>query len=146
MAVQDEDIIVVGECNCGCGCNDVELHTDHQPEVLLFDEYGELYENDIIETRSLVGQIWSYIQEKATAILAAIGLVQGDVTTIKNEQRQGITDIEGTVTASETRIRGEVTGESASIKRMIADILINQELTECTEAEVDAMFPDIEIE
>lgn len=34
-------------CGCGCGCNDVELHSDHQPDVLLFDEYAEAYASDI---------------------------------------------------------------------------------------------------
>ena len=44
-----EDILEIGNCECGCGCNDVSLHSDHQPEVLLFDEYGEMYQGVILD-------------------------------------------------------------------------------------------------
>lgn len=57
MAETDKDMLIIGDCDCGCGCNEVELYSDRQPEVLLFDEYAEGYECDIIQTRELVEEI-----------------------------------------------------------------------------------------
>lgn len=51
--MEDRDTIIVNSCDCGCKCGEVELHSEHQPEVLLFDEYGELYENIIIQTHEV---------------------------------------------------------------------------------------------
>jgi hypothetical protein len=51
--MEDRDTIIVSSCECGCKCGEVELHSEHQPEVLLFDEYGELYENVIIQIRDI---------------------------------------------------------------------------------------------
>lgn len=51
--MEDIDTIIVSSCECGCKCGEVELHSEHQPEVLLFDEYGELYENVIIQIRDI---------------------------------------------------------------------------------------------
>lgn len=63
MAENDQDILIVDDCGCGCHCNDVELRSDHQPDVLLFDEYAEAYENDIVHTRETVDDIKETVDE-----------------------------------------------------------------------------------
>jgi len=57
MADNNEDILIVDDCGCDCHCNDVELRSEHQPDVLLFDEYAEAYENDIVHIRETVDEI-----------------------------------------------------------------------------------------
>ena len=74
MANHSEDILEFNDCSCGCGCDEVELRGGHQPEVLLFDEYGELYECDII-----------YIREKVDEIENKIDAQQVDVTYIRGK-------------------------------------------------------------
>ena len=63
MAENDQDILIVDDCGCDCHCNDVELRSDHQPDVLLFDEYAEAYENDIVHTRDTVDEIKETVDE-----------------------------------------------------------------------------------
>lgn len=53
----NRDILTIGECECGCGCNEVTLHSDHEPDVLLFDEYGELYQSEIIRISEKVDEL-----------------------------------------------------------------------------------------
>lgn len=114
----DRDILVIDDCECGCGCNEVELHSDHQPEVLLFDEYGELYENDIIETRSLVERIWDFIQDKYTTIVNKINTLLGDTDEIKDD----------------------IVASTAAIRQDIAEIILSQTLEECSEQDIYDMF------
>ena len=119
MAEQTEDIIVINECECGCGCGDVELRMEKEPEIILFDEYAEPYESEIIRAREAAEETLAYMQEKVPEIISKENLLLDDTTTIKRELHQGVTEI----------------------KAEIEQIIIDQVLTECSEEEVYAMFP-----
>lgn len=47
----EDRTILSGDCNCEC--HDVELISEREPIVLLFDEYAETYQEDIVDTKKL---------------------------------------------------------------------------------------------
>lgn len=59
--MNDETIIIGGDCQCGC--HDVKLVQEQQPIVLLFDEYGEQYQDDIVKTREAAEETLEIVKE-----------------------------------------------------------------------------------
>lgn len=59
--MSDETIIIGGDCQCGC--HDVKLVQEQQPIVLLFDEYGEQYQDDIVKTREAAEETLEIVKE-----------------------------------------------------------------------------------
>ena len=112
---EDRDTLIIDDCECGCGCNEVELHSEHQPEVLLFDEYGELYENDIIAIRETVEGI-----EEDTDLIPS---VKTTVEAIKTETDK-IPSVKSTVEGIDAKVATEAnaTANKNAIIAAIPDI------------------------
>ena len=86
----EEDILIINECDCGCHCGEVELRSDHQPDVLLMDEYAEPYENDIVKIREIAEE-WEETGTRETnatanknAILNAISAAKAEMLAVEN--------------------------------------------------------------
>lgn len=149
----DEDIIIVNECECGCGCGEVELHSDKEPEVLLFDEYVEPYENDIVRAREAAENTLVYVQEKHNEIIDKENLLLDDHQTIKRELRKGFVDVLGSIATEAKSVRDKVVENAASIRELMRDkadalhndleVLKDRMFEECTEEEVYDIFAEV---
>lgn len=170
--MEDEDVIIINECDCGCGCGDVELHSEREPDVLLFDEYVEPYYHDIVVTREAAEETRDYVKEKAAEIIEKENLLLDDHQTIKRELRQGFADVLSSLASEAESIRTKVSDKATQILNALtsryeslrdqmtqsfkessdlineradsiqADIAEIDVLEECSEADIYAIFDE----
>ena len=134
--MENEEIIEINDCDCGCGCADVELVSEKEPDVILFDEYAEPYENEIIRTREAAEQTLELVTEKSGVIESKVDLILDDTATIKRELGRGVSQIRADIADSKSTTVAGV----AAIREDIANIRIDLTLEECTVEEVHEMF------
>lgn len=127
---ENQDILVVGECNCGCGCGEVELRTEHQPEVLLFDEYAELYENDILHISNVVDELDAGVarEENATD--------NRDIILAKIADEHATT--RSLISTSKEAILAVANSNSGKLDTLLARTISFP--TETTEADINSLF------
>lgn len=124
MQEQQEARIVIVDEDCCCECNEIELYTDRDPEIVLFDEYSEQYIDDIVAARIAAEEAREAVETSAATIIEKENLLLDDHQTIKRELRQGISDIRSDIASAEVTIVGAVSDAESSIKSKIANAVI----------------------
>lgn len=129
-------LVVLSDEECGCGCDEVELYTDHQPDILLFEEWADEHVDDIVAARQAAEQTLELVTEKSEVIEGKVDLLLDDTTTIKRELGRGVSQIRADIADTKSTTVAGV----AAIREDIANIRIDMTLEECTEEEIYEMF------
>lgn len=129
-------LVVLSDEECGCGCDEVELYTDHQPDILLFEEWADEHVDDIVAARQAAEQTLELVTEKSEEIEGKVDLILDDTATIKRELGRGVSQIRADIADTKSTTVAGV----AAIRQDIANIRIDMTLEECTEEEIYEMF------
>jgi hypothetical protein len=140
-------LVVLSDEECGCGCDEVELYTDHQPDILLFEEWADEHVDDIVAARQAAEQTLELVTEKSEEIESKVDLILDDTATIKRELGRGVGQIRSDIAYAKSQIRADIADTKsttvagvAAIRQDIANIRIDMTLEECTEEEIYEMF------
>lgn len=153
LNTDERPLVVLSDEECDCGCDEVELYTDHQPDIILFEEWADEHVDDIIAAREAAEAARDLVEEKAAVIIEKENTILDNTDNIRDLLNNGITWIRGDIRTGFDNIKTNINTKYDSlvsfiascvrnIREDIANILINQELTECSEDEVYDMFRD----
>lgn len=143
-------VVLVDE-DCCCPCDEIELHTDKEPDIILFEDYVEEYIDDIVATKETADAI-----KEKTDLLPEMKADTDLLPSIK-EKTDLIPDVKTNTdllpfVKEKTDLIGDVkdevcgTSQQVSLRTLIseeADRIIENSsgsLEECTKQEIEQMF------
>lgn len=113
--------VLIDEDCCDCECNEVELHTNREPDVILFEEYCDEYADDIVAAKEAAEAAKQAVDTNSAIIIAKENLLLDDHQTIKRELRQGFANVLASVASEANSIRAKIVEKATEILSSLTD-------------------------